>query len=136
MPVSINWDNDERTIMRYVLVGAWQWTEFRSVIDEADALSRTVEHRVDIICDLTASGPLPVHNAFPTLKYMAELTSDNVLEGIFIVVGGGTFVRALGKTFNQVYAGVGARTFFAETLDEAYAQIQQDRVRQEATQLP
>ncbi|MFC1959902.1 hypothetical protein ACFLYO_04260 [Chloroflexota bacterium] len=127
MPISVIWDDEEHTILRYLLEGTWQWSEFRPVIAEADGLSRTVDHRVDIIADLTTSAPLPVRNAFPTLKYMAELSSDNVLQGVFVVVGGGGFVRALGKTFAQVYAGVGARIAFSDTLDEAYALIQTDR---------
>jgi hypothetical protein len=130
MPVDVIWDDEAHSIIRYVFDGPWGWDEFRPIIDKADAMSRTVSHRVDIIADLTNSARLPVQNAFPTLKYMAELTADNVLEGLFIVTGGGSFVAGLVQTFKRVYPNLGSTPYTASTLADAHQMIGADRSQQ------
>ena len=127
MPISVVWDDDEHTIVRYIFEGSWQWLEFKPVVDEAVRMSHSVTHRVDIIADLRKSATLPMRDAFSVIKYMADQSADNVLEGIFVVVGGGTFVKAMGNAFKNVYPNLGARPFFVHKIEDAYDQITADR---------
>jgi hypothetical protein len=129
MPVSVIWDDEEHSIVRYILEGQWQWHEFHPLIDEAAAMTRTVSHRVDTVADLGRSGPLPVRNAFPTLKHLAAMTPPNAMEGLFVVIGGSTFVQALGATFKRIYPQMGAPVYFVNTLEEARILIATHRAR-------
>ncbi len=129
MPITVVWDDDDHSIVRYVYDGAWTWLDLRAAADQAVAMSRSVPHRVDILADLRRSGPLPVRNAIPVLKYMAEVSPPNMLIGIFVVVSGGIHVQALGNIFRRVHPSIGVRNFFVNTLEEAYALIEQDRAR-------
>ncbi len=133
MPITVVWDDEAHSIVRYVLEGKWEWNEFRPFIDQAAAMTRTVDHRVDTVADLRRSAPLPMKNAFPTLKHLAIMTPDNALQGIFVVIGGGVFVRSLGATFKRIYPHIGAATYFVETLEEAHALIARDRARATGT---
>ncbi len=128
MPISVIWDDEEHTIVRYIFDGEWQWREFMPIIDQAAAMTRSVPYRVDTIADLTKSAGLPMRNSFPTLKHLAGMSPDNALLGIFVVVGGGTFVQSLGATFKRVYP-MGSPTYFAQTLADAYAVINEKRAQ-------
>jgi hypothetical protein len=127
MPVDVIWDDEVHSLMRYVFDGSWEWDEFRPIVDKADAMSRTVSHRVDIIADLTNSASLPVRNAFPTLKYMADCSADNVLAGIFVVVGSGALITAMFSAYRRVFPHLGAVPYMTQTLEEARQMIAADR---------
>lgn len=124
MPANVIWDDEARTVVRYVMQGQWEWAEFRPIVDEARAMITSQTHPVGIIADLRESGPLP-GEAIPTLKYMAEITPDNACA--FVVVGGSRFVRAIGGIFRRIYPRLGLTPQFADTLEEARALIAEAR---------
>ncbi len=133
MPISVIWDDDAQSIIRYIFVGQWQWSEFRPIIDQAVTMAKSVDHRVDTIADLRESGPLPRQNPFPTLKHMAVTTPPNSEQGTFQIIGGGSFVQSLGNAVKRVYKD-GAPTYFVETLEEAYTFIAESRAADCAAQ--
>jgi hypothetical protein len=47
MPITVNWDNDAKTVIRYDFEGHWNWDEFRAAANEAFVFTRSVQHRVD-----------------------------------------------------------------------------------------
>lgn len=133
MPVSVIWDDDEQSIIRYLFVGQWEWRDFRPIIDEAVAMSRSVDHRVDTIADLRESAPLPMQNPFPTLKHLATTTPPNSAKGSLQIIGGGSFVQSLGAAVRRVYKE-GAPVYFVNTLEQAYANIEQSRSAPQETE--
>lgn len=133
MPISIVWDDEAHTIMRHVVVGQWTWQDYKAIIVQSQAKLVNVDHRVDVIADLRHSGPLPTQNPFPVLRYIAAQPPTDP-DNIFIVVGGGSFVQTLGRTFKKAYQGQGTRFVFTGTLAEAHAIIQEDRAQPRSRQ--
>ena len=65
MPIHVQWDREDPTIIRTTFVGAWQWTDYEKAIDEILRLCEPVTHRVDMITDLTEAGDFPEGVATP-----------------------------------------------------------------------
>ena len=59
MPVNVIWDDAERTTIRYVVVGRWNWDEITQAIDEGHRLMAEVDTPVSAIVDLTHSRSVP-----------------------------------------------------------------------------
>lgn len=124
MAITVNWEDDEKRIIRQTFEGAWSWQEFiDSCTNGNAALMKTVTHTVHIISDFTPSGPLPLGGG-------AISQSRNVMKnypenwGIIVIVSGSMFVRSLVMAFRRAYPrGYGAKTFAASSLDEAHAII-------------
>lgn len=59
MSITVSWDDDAQTILRWDFVGMWTWDELER---ELAATAQRMNDRpspVSAICDLTCSGPLP-----------------------------------------------------------------------------
>lgn len=63
MAIRVRLDNDTVWL---AYVGRWTWEEHQAAIQAADDLAAGSERPVDVIVDLTRSGPLPEH-AIPHL---------------------------------------------------------------------
>lgn len=127
MPISVRWENDEKTIIRQTFEGNWTWQEFiHSCIDEDGnaGLMRSVAHTVHVISDFTASGPIPFGGAISQSRSVMRHYPPNW--GTLTVVTQNAFIRSLVNAFRRTYQrGFGARTFSAATIDEAYTLITQ-----------
>lgn len=62
MGIYVEWDNVDKTIIRYIFEGAWTWYDFRAAIAVADRLLDTVTHTADVILDVTnGQGGVPAN---------------------------------------------------------------------------
>jgi hypothetical protein len=56
MPVRVEWDNPDKTVIRYEMQGDWNWNEFRPAYNQAKAMLAEVPREVNFILDLRGSG--------------------------------------------------------------------------------
>jgi hypothetical protein len=119
MSISVIWDNEEKTALRFQR-SQWEWTQFHEAFQEARAMLDTVEHGVDVIVDLT-NAKLGASNLLSHTRTLAELQQHPAV-GTVIVVGADTFAQAL---YHSANAGrPKAELFqFAQTLDQAYEML-------------
>ena len=47
MSVTVVWDNERKTVIRYDMLGRWNWNEFQVEFQKAKAMLDSVEHTVD-----------------------------------------------------------------------------------------
>lgn len=91
MPIFVQWDNPERTII-YIRYERWTWDDYYDALRESAILSKTVDHPVDIIADLVDSlvpkGGTISHAA-------AALKQDNSRVGLIVLVTPNRFVQSL-----------------------------------------
>jgi hypothetical protein len=60
MGISVVWDNAEKTVIRYVFNGSWNWHDFRTAVASSDLMLDTVTHITDFILDVTyGAGGVP-----------------------------------------------------------------------------
>jgi hypothetical protein len=123
MPVTVTWDNPEKTII-YARYERWSWDDFYTALAECTELSHTVDHQVDIICDL-------VDNLVPkggTISHAAAtLKQDNNSVGLIVLVTGNRFIQALTQMSSRIIPGFQKKYRMVNTLDSARELIAKER---------
>lgn len=123
MPVTVSWDNPEQTII-YARYERWSWDDFYKALDDCTKLGQTVDHQVDIICDL-------VDNIVPkggTISHAAAtLKQDNDSVGLIVLVTPNRFIQALTQMSQRIVPGFQKKYRMVPTLDAARELIIKDR---------
>ncbi|MBC6937874.1 MAG: hypothetical protein DWB42_18890 [Chloroflexi bacterium] len=118
MPVTVEWDNAEKTIIRMAMVGHWTWDEAYAAFADGDQMLDGVNHRVGVIIDLRESKGVPPA-ALANARKMSE--KQHPRAGMTVFVGANAFFLSLWSVFSKVYTlFVRKHTFtFAATIEQA-----------------
>jgi hypothetical protein len=116
MGITVLWDNDEHTVIRYDFEGQWIWSEFFVATGDAFTLTRSVSHTVDSISNFMPGAALPSDALFQFRRAMATAPPNR---GVTVIVGGSTLIKTMVIVFGKVNRQLGARLFLADTLDQA-----------------
>jgi hypothetical protein len=127
MSVTVQWDNDQKTIIRYDFVGYWDWADFREKAQEAFSMTRSVEHQVDTISNFLPTTHIP-KDAF--IHFRRVMTDAPKNRGVNVIVGASQFIRALVTIFSRIYQQLGNRLVLADSLEQARNLLQSRRGRQ------
>jgi hypothetical protein len=131
MGVSVQWDDAEKTILRYDYGGKWTVEELYAAASEAKKLIEVegTQHKIAVIINMQNSSALPA-SAMTHGKRLMTMPLPNV--DFQVVVGANMFVRTLANTATKVYGQFGRKitTQFAQTMDEARSVIAKQRVPQ------
>jgi hypothetical protein len=114
--ITIEWDNDARTAIRFDIGRGDDWDSFEAAIAKGHAMMAGVPHTVDVIID-TEDGASPPPGAIPRFRRVQEDGPAN--RGLTTIVGAGLFPRLLVSTFNRIYKNRDEEVLFANTLAEA-----------------
>lgn len=133
MPISVTWDDDARTILRYTYSGSWTWTEYDVAIHQAYELSLQANAPlVDVIADFSDSRLLP-QNALSGFQRSMN-TSESIAFGITVLVGENMFLLRMIDLYRKLNHKTGSRIKTAKHLDEARAIIA--NIRAERRNIP
>jgi hypothetical protein len=116
MPVKVNWDNRQKTIIRFDFNSRWEWTDYLAALEKAEAMFNQVDHAVDTIANLQNSAPLDpatlreVHHALHN-------TPRNM--GRIVVTPTSPLVRAMANAFSQIFHQQPECILLAESLSDA-----------------
>jgi hypothetical protein len=123
MTVTVAWDDEAKTILRYEFTDPWTWDEFFAVLDADDDLIGSVEHTVHVIFDATGMRFVPP-NPVAQFKNVASLINPRL--GILVIVGNNLWFQKVGEIFHVLYGrrvqGI-SKVLSTQTLDEARALI-------------
>jgi hypothetical protein len=129
MPITIEWDNSEHTVIFRKFIGSWTWDEYSVAEQTLHQMLATVPHRVDVITDLRQSTITMPEGAIARTRQIVKNLSPN--RGITVDIGASALVRMFMPVFARHNATLPAipETVFVETLDEARAYLQEQRAR-------
>ena len=116
MGVIVQWDNDDKTVIRYDFTGYWDWAEFREQAQTAFAMTRTVGHQVDTISNFLPGTHIPKDAFIHFRRVMMDAPSNR---GVNVIVGASQFIRALVTVFSRIYTQLGKRLILADSLEDA-----------------
>ncbi|GAB4475563.1 MAG: hypothetical protein Kow00124_16720 [Anaerolineae bacterium] len=121
MPITIDWANEERTIILETFGPQWTWNEFMNASVVKSMMMEAVGHRVDVIADARNTTLPP--GAVQSIPYVVENAAcySHPNGGAYIVVGGSPLIEAFARIYARTYLENGRRLLFAETIDEALA---------------
>jgi hypothetical protein len=136
MSITVSWDDDAQTILRWNFVGIWTWDEFEHELAATARRMEAVPYPVSAICDMTCSGPLPVTGSAISHMWQArQLAQEQLTTAIF--VGSSAHVRAIIGLFCTIYRQRRDRYLFASSIEEARALLVARQVASpSATQIP
>ncbi len=121
MGVQVQWDNPQKTILRYDFTGRWTWDEFYAAYNIAKILLSTTPHKVYFILhpldDISRRHTPP--NAMSHMISIWRRTAPNA--GKTVSVGGSMFSRTLFGMASKVNPKIAEMHAFAPSLDEARA---------------
>lgn len=114
MPVTVEWDNDDQTIILVTMAGFWRTDEAEQAFADCDRLLSSIPHRAGILIDLRRSlnlSPL----AMAHVHQIGEKDHPNA--AIIVFVGGNTMFLPLGSVISLFRKKRPAT--FAPTLESA-----------------
>ena len=120
MAVRVQWDNDQRTIVRYIFEGKWTWNDFYPAYNQAIEMEKSMPHRVHAIIDMRKGIGVPA-NVLMHVKDISDKQPDNI--GLSIIVTSSSFVQSLYHIGIKFYSKIDYYFRVVETLDEAYKLI-------------
>ena len=127
MNISVVWDNDEKTILRYIYGKNWNWADFHTAAKEAYQMLDEVDHKVNVIMDFQNAQLVPqgaitnVQRAFSTRRHA------NINMTVIVGASANNFLQAIagiGRTLTRSGANDWQLSFVA-TLPEAYTFLDQ-----------
>jgi hypothetical protein len=124
MPITVQWENDEKTIVRWTLEGVWGWDDFRAAQAELHSMIRDLPYLVDVVADMRSAPSLP-KDTFRNFK-SAELRAVPNRDRI-VLVGANLLVKGMATTFNQVFRNHPTHFLLAENVEEALTLLARPR---------
>jgi hypothetical protein len=118
--IQVIWDDDDKTIIRFLVESHWTWDEFIAAQKVAYDLAATVRHNVGII--IVESGTLPPE-ALSGRKDFTFITNRHPNVDIFVLVLRGTFKRGMVALLMKLYAPAASLVVVVATLEEARSLI-------------
>ena len=132
MGITVQWDNDEKTVIRQTFNGRWTWDDLYAALDYVAKLTDSVPHRVDAIVDVRHLSMLPGGSlfSFNTRQHADKLAKRNdVNRGSIIIVGANPLLRGLYDSFRGLYASTASDVHFVASIEQARALLHDNRER-------
>jgi hypothetical protein len=135
MPLSVNWYDNEHSIIIVTITVDTTWSEYDQAVDWIVTESSKVDHRVDLIFHDNVG--MPKGNPMPHLKRGSAkiVEQPNIYYSIIAGTQGASgfgqmILGALAKTYMKLSGSARGRgeILFMRSLEEALAQIQKHRI--------
>jgi len=137
MPIQAIWDNEDKTVVRFIYSGKWNWDEFYFTIQSANAMMDTVDHPCLSIVDKTDSRYMPSGAAIH-IRNVVRMSRSHNNSGISIFLNSETMARLLIEILKKTYPDIAATTewHFLTDLEEARALAQRLLLKLRASRQP
>lgn len=116
MSISVTWDNQAKTIIRYDFAGKWNWYGYEMAVGEAFGMMESVSHPVDFIFNMQNSQPLPEGATF-YLKRTLELSPSG--QSVIVIAHADKSAQATVSLFRRIYKKMEKRLLIAPSVDKA-----------------
>lgn len=126
MPVTLDWDDAEKTRVRLTLLDNWEWEDLNVIIPVGISLFRSVDHTVHVVVDHTQTDHL-AHGALSHAVSLMDLLPPNL--GSVVVVTHIVPLRRALKTIGFITGGRGHKLESVATFAEAYRLLDSQKSR-------
>ncbi len=99
MSIQLEWDNTEKTVLRWIFTGCWSWGDMSAHFDDLEQALDSVNHSVDYIIDFTSAASVPTFT--PMRLYKSE-TPDSA-SGLMIAVGDAAYAPTILMMARHLY---------------------------------
>ncbi len=136
--ITINWGNEQKTIMQYEFEGSWTVDDLVEALDAGVEVVNRYEHDIDVMVDLTRSGfpnllGMNVNKAFSRAAYRSEehMVATDKEPGVVVVVTTNPIIRSSLTSLLALYPNMGgSKMVVANNVNEALSRIADYRQRE------
>ena len=129
MPISIDWDNDQKDVIRWDFGEQWDWDEVHQATMNSVALRKTVKHDRDVSVILNLQHFTPLNpSALKETRKALLMRPEN--RDLVVVVGRSAYTRAIVDIFRRRYIDMAEQFIGVETMSEARRLIREHRKAQ------
>lgn len=123
MKCTVEWDNADKTIIRVAYQPHWTWSDFYQANMQVAEMMKSVTQQVHVIADYTEAPSIPLGGAITHARNVVKAYPANW--GLLLIVTPNTLVVRLVSIFRRTFTrDMGAKTFSAATLEDAYKIIE------------
>jgi hypothetical protein len=122
MAITVDWDNDEKTTLRYIYTGRWNWDEYNNAVSRAHELVAGIDYPINVIADFSESRLMP---DLAISGFKKSLETNPINFNIAVIVTTSELLLRLLGAFRRMYRRIGDKVVTVKTLDEARAVIAQ-----------
>lgn len=122
MAVEVRWYDDEQRIVYYEFSRGWNWQHVSDAMNTAQKLAVSVDHEVDCIVNVSASGMFMPKGVFAFARRFFDAEPIDNMNTTVIV--GTQFFKTINDTAQKLSGkNVQWHMHFVETLDDALAYL-------------
>lgn len=120
MSVTVQWDNDDKTILRYTFEGDWTWEEYFIELTQGREMMASVSHDVCVFNDMQHITRFPI-NFVSRAKGVITSRPDNTGLAIFLTTD--RFFKILYNILGQIIPNVPTDYLMVATEEEGYNRL-------------
>jgi hypothetical protein len=117
MPIQVQWDNPEKTILCQKFEGKWTGPDYYASLDEMSRLLKEVDHRVHLIGDMTSSVGIPALNLLAASGRIVKFMENQF--STITVVKAHSYFQSLVNVVRRMSPVLAERVYFVSTREEA-----------------
>ena len=121
MSVEVRWDNEEKTIIRWIYSSDFAWEDYEQGSKDQQVMIENVSHKFATIFDLSQIRELP---QYPISKFPKLFRDVPKQQEFLVIVSSNRMIQSLGRIFTRVYW---MNIYFASSLEDAYKLIVERR---------
>lgn len=126
MGILVNWDNPEKTVVRWEFTGWWSWYDFSVAQKKSNEMLASVPHTVHAIGDMSNTRFIPP-NALIEFSRAAEDVPAN--RGIIVLVNCSFLLETMVHTFMRISQKQGIFISTARSMKDARDMLSQFPVK-------
>ncbi len=116
MGITVSWDNEQQSIIRYEAKGRWDWIDFDRAVERAFTMTEQLEHTVDALFDLRKSAELPNGAVIHFRRWISVLPANR---GSIVVVSNRESAHILVDMLRRIDRKAATRLVITDSIDAA-----------------
>lgn len=119
--ITLDWDNEEKTILRYTFQGNWNWDDYLQWLSVGRNMMKSVKHEVCIINDMRLMKQLPANFVNTASGIIISRPSNT---GLVVFLTTNTFFQVTYRILGRILEEIPTQYILASTEEEAYKKIE------------
>jgi len=115
MPVSVRWEDDEKTIARWEFAGSWTWDDYYATLEQSNQMLESVNHKVNLLI-ITIDTAIVPSGLTAQFKQISRFHSN---VGIAVIVVTSAFIETMLKILIRYQPQIGKYIFLTRSQDKA-----------------
>jgi hypothetical protein len=124
MPITVEWDDEAQTVVRWDFVGRWNFDDVKAGLETSITLRKSIEGKSSVILNFERSESLPMGAVTEMMKSMAQMPDKREM---VVIAGSGALLKNLVGIYLKVRRGQNDKIGLVDTLEQARAYIAQHK---------